>query len=186
MNILVLQGSPRKKGNTAALQQSFLKGISSAGNHEIKEVTLQGLNIKPCAACDSCAGLTDRYCVSRDDMTPLYEEFLQADLIVFSTPVYWWSMSAQLKLFIDRLYALNQRSGNKGFKGKNIVLILAYGGEDPNSGADLVVNTFEDISEYNDWKIKKVIRYCSKDTHVSDNPEKLEEAYETGRELAAL
>ncbi len=59
-----------------------------------------------CTACDACLE-TERFCVFEDDMQPLYRQFIEADLVVLASPVYWWSISAQLKVFIDRLYGLN-------------------------------------------------------------------------------
>ena len=182
MKILALQGSPRKNGNTAALLDDFLRGIEGSGKHGVSRFNLANMNIKSCSACDSCKK-TNTFCVVNDDMQTLYNEFLEADMLVFATPIYWWSISSQLKLFIDRLYGLNFEDYPDRFAGKRIVLILTYGGEDPNSGADLVIHMFKEIAEYTTMKIEAVIRYCSADKHIKECPEKIEEAYNIGLKI---
>jgi multimeric flavodoxin WrbA len=183
MKVLALNGSPRKDGNTVTLQKKFLEGISQNQDNTVREIDLQGKNINPCIACNACEKRGDKYCVISDDTRAIYDAFLNSDLVVFSTPVYWWGMTAQIKLFVDRLYALIWDAGNLRFRKKKIVLILTFGGEEPNSGADLVVNTFKEISEYIGWELIKVIRYCSKDGHVSKDKQKLSESFESGTKI---
>lgn len=183
MKILALQGSPRRNRNTATLLNSFLEGVKNSGRHSINKFILDDMGIKPCMACDSCRKPDSHYCVIKDDMQKLYSEFLDADTIVLATPIYWWGVSSQLKLFIDRLYGLNYEEYPERCNGKKIVLILTYGGEDPNSGADLVIRMFEEIAGYTGMEVTGVIRYCSGDREVSDCPEKLREAWEAGANL---
>ena len=180
MKILALQGSPRKNGNTATLMNSFLKGMLDLGGHEIEVVHLNDKNINPCKGCESCKELKDRYCVNNDHMTALYPKFIDADLIVFASPVYWWSISSQLKLFVDRLYALIWDDKKACFASKRIVIILTFGDGEPCPGADLVVKMFEEISRYLGMKIVGIMRYSSGERHVSECKQKLDEAYEMG------
>lgn len=186
MKVLSIQGGPRRKGNTATLLKSYLEGVKSSGNHSIKEFILEGMDIKPCRACESCRKETGRFCIISDDMHKIYPEFLDADVIVLSTPVYWWSISAQLKLFIDRLYGLNFESHPERYKGKKLVLVLTYGDEDPNSGAELVIGMFKEIASYTGMKIENIIRYSSGEKHVSEDHSKLSEAFEQGRMLGVM
>jgi len=100
--IVVLNGSPRKQGVTAALAEEVSKAASDQGA-EIKSYYLNGMNIKGCQSCYACKEQEHR-CILRDDMQELYDEIDAADGIVFATPVYMWQMTAQLKQVIDRLY----------------------------------------------------------------------------------
>ena len=125
-----------------------------------------------------------RFCAIDDDMRRLYPHFIEADLVVFATPVYWWSISAQLKLFIDRLYALNAEAHPEYYAGKKIVLLFTHQEEEPCSGAELAAGMFRDIADYTEMKIVGDLRYCSADRHVRDCPEKLAQARALGRALA--
>ena len=102
--ILILNGSPRKNGKTASLVKSFVEGAESSRN-EIKELYLQGMNIGGCLACEACQS-NGGTCVQNDDMLIVNEAFLWADVVVFASPQYWGTITGQLKIVIDRLYAL--------------------------------------------------------------------------------
>jgi multimeric flavodoxin WrbA len=102
--IVILNGSPRKNGTTASLVKSFIKGAESSGN-EVRELYLQGMNIGGCLACESCQR-NGGTCVQKDDMQIVSEAFLWADVVVFASPQYWGTITGQLKIVIDRLYAV--------------------------------------------------------------------------------
>lgn len=180
MKVLALLGSPRKKGNTALLLQEYLKGIKASNKDaEITMVNLNEKNIHGCTACEACRSTTIGQCAIKDDMQELYPLFCQADMIIYATPVYWWSVSAQLKAFIDRCYAIN--SLKDSFSGKKAALIMTYGGEQPNSGPGLVRKTFEEICDYKDMKLINVYSVCTDDYMLaSDNTDALKEVYELG------
>ena len=162
MNVLALQGSPRKNDNTQALLQSLLKGMEEVPDIKIESVHLQDKWISPCRSCGSCRKTMLPVCVIKDDMNELYPKFIQADLLVFATPVYWAGMSAQLKLFMDRLYALSKSDTDiSNFKGKKIILVMTYGDKDPNPGADLIVRTFEVAVRHFDMEIIHILGVCS-------------------------
>ena len=101
--ILILNGSPRKNGKTASLIISFAEGAESAGN-EVKQLYLQGMNIGGCLACEGCQR-NGNGCVQKDDMGLVYEAFNWCDVVVFASPQYWGTITGQLKIVIDRLYA---------------------------------------------------------------------------------
>lgn len=107
--ILILNGSPRKNGSTASLVKAFTEGAESAGN-EVKEFYLQGMNIGGCLACEACSR-NGGQCVQKDDMEKVNEAYLWADVIVFASPMYWGTVSGQLKVCIDRLYAVQNKIG---------------------------------------------------------------------------
>lgn len=137
MKIAAFMGSPRKHKNTDVILDAFLMGIKENSNDEINNVFLQKYKISNCLACDSC--MNTHKCVVNDDMQDIYPIFEEADVVIFATPIYWWSMSGQMKSFIDRLYAV----GSAKMKGKKAYLLMTYGGELPNSGPELVKKTIE-------------------------------------------
>jgi multimeric flavodoxin WrbA len=100
-NILGIVGSPREGGNTELLMQRLL-GAAQQEGAATSLFTLAGKTIGPCLACADCAGGPPEFCVQRDDMMMLYSLMLWADAIVFGTPVYMGTMSAQLKAVFDR------------------------------------------------------------------------------------
>jgi multimeric flavodoxin WrbA len=99
-NVLILSSSPRINGNSDLLCKSFEKGAIEAGNN-VEIVHLNKLHIGYCQGCYSCQNTGK--CFQKDDMSELIEKVLKADVLVFASPVYFYSMSAQLKTFIDRL-----------------------------------------------------------------------------------
>jgi len=100
-NILGIAGSPRKSGNTELLMERVLDAARREGA-ATSLFALAGKKIEPCLACDECVGGPPEFCVQRDDMSELYPLMLWADAIVFGTPVYMGTMSAQLKAVFDR------------------------------------------------------------------------------------
>ena len=102
--ILILNGSPRKNGKTASLVKAFVDGAEASGN-EIKNLYLQDMNIGGCLACEGCQR-NGGVCVQKDDMQIVSEAFLWADVVVFASPQYWGTITGQLKIVIDRLYAV--------------------------------------------------------------------------------
>ena len=100
--VLIISSSPRKNGNSDLLCDEFLKGALEAG-HKAKKISLCDKKIKCCKACDVCQ--KGKPCVIDDDMEKILQKMIGADVIVLATPVYFYTMSAQLKTLIDRTYA---------------------------------------------------------------------------------
>lgn len=101
-HIVLLNGSARPGGNTTLLADAFLRGAEASGCR-VTAFSLRRMKIKPCRACDHCVRHIGR-CVLRDDMHHIYEALETADAIVFASPVYFYTFSAQIKAAIDRLY----------------------------------------------------------------------------------
>ena len=145
--VLVLAASPRRDGNSTVLALRAAEGVEAAGG-VADFVRLGGLRIGPCTACDVCRSGPDVGCIFDDDMQPLYGKLREADGVIFASPVYWFNMSAQLKLFIDRTYAM--RVGDRhGLTGKDVGVILTY--EDVDvfvSGGINALRCFQDICAY--------------------------------------
>lgn len=103
--IMILNGSPRKDGNTAALVNAFVKGAKQSDN-DVQEFYIQSMNIHGCLSCNACRkGLADP-CVQKDDMLPIYQAFMESDVVVFATPLYFNGISGPLKTVNDRLFAM--------------------------------------------------------------------------------
>ena len=111
--VLVIVSSPRKGGNSELLCDSFIKGARENGN-EVEKLLLREKKIAPCIACEACLR-NGGTCVQEDDMAGILDKLVYADVIVLSTPVYYYSVSAQLKVMIDRSLAGGKRLMNKEF-----------------------------------------------------------------------
>lgn len=113
MKVLVIVGA-KKNGQTDRLKGQFVKGALSAG-HEVETVNLFTLkNIHGCIDCQTCKK-NGGICIWKDDVAPLMEKVIAADVLVFASPVYFFSITSQLKLFMDRTYAVMERIRNKKF-----------------------------------------------------------------------
>jgi multimeric flavodoxin WrbA len=126
-------GSLRKKGNCRVLCSHAEKGVRGAGGIP-RRFVLHEMSIAPCSACDTCQESMDRYCVNEDDMQRLYPEIAAADALLIASPVYWFTVSAQTKLFMDRCYALlgpGESANNHGLLQKARELGYALAGGTP-------------------------------------------------------
>ena len=110
--VLIISSSPRKGGNSDLLCDQFAKGAQEAG-HEVEKISLREHKINYCTGCGVC-NETHR-CVQKDDMAPLLDKMLAADVIVLATPVYFYSMDGQLKTFIDRTVPRYTEIADKDF-----------------------------------------------------------------------
>ena len=109
--ILVVAASPRKDGNSDLLCERFIEGALEAGNI-VEEVFLREQVIGFCRACDYCR---DRACALRDDAASVLDKMAEADVVVLATPVYFYTMDAQMKVLIDRTVARYATLANKEF-----------------------------------------------------------------------
>ncbi len=99
-NVVIISSSPRKDGNSETLAKQFEKGALSMG-HNVGFIALRDYNLGYCIACYACSDTGK--CFQEDGMNEIAEKLINADVIVFATPVYFYSMSGQLKVMIDRL-----------------------------------------------------------------------------------
>lgn len=111
-NVLILSGSPRKGGNSDLLCDEFAKGAREAG-HRVEKIRIAEKNIGFCRACYACK--ENGVCVIRDDMAEVLQKMVDADVLVLSSPVYFYSIDAQLKALIDRTVARWLEVKNKEF-----------------------------------------------------------------------
>ena len=113
MKIVVLEGSPNKKGSTHILADCFRQGAEGAG-HTVEMIDVAHANIHPCTGCIHCG--YEGPCVQKDDVESIRRKILDADMMVFTTPLYYYGMSAQLKTMIDRFCAFNSSIQRKHMK----------------------------------------------------------------------
>lgn len=106
MKVLVLSGNPRKNGNTMRITNRFIDGVVKAGG-EVEFIDTTSLNVKPCTGCLFCEKKGS--CSIKDEMNYVYEKIVESDVVVLSSPVYFASVSAQLKTVIDRCQMLFSR-----------------------------------------------------------------------------
>ncbi len=116
MKVLAILGSPRKGGNSDILADEVLRGATEAGA-ETEKIYLQDLSISPCRACYGCRGKGK--CVQKDDGDYVLEKLIEADTIILSSPVYFYSISAQMKIMIDRTLPRYTE-----IRGKEFIFIL--------------------------------------------------------------
>ena len=111
-NILVVQGGGRINGNTSQLADSFIQGAKEAG-HTVEKISLNKNEVKGCIGCNAC-----RYgkpCVQRDDFNEMVPKIKAADLIVFASPLLFWTLSSKIKAFIERFYCMAEEDPNPPF-----------------------------------------------------------------------
>lgn len=144
MRITVLVGSPRKGGNTDLLADALIAGAKAAGA-EVTKFSLRGLKIGPCVHCDYC--MTHDHCAIADDMPQAYDLLRKTDALVFATPIYFYTMSAQLKALIDRLH----NPMRKTFPIRTTAL-LSVCEDNTQRTFDPLRATFAAIESYLGWK----------------------------------
>ena len=146
--IVILNGSPRKTGNTSALVKSFTEGAESAGN-TVTEFFLDGMNIHGCKGCFGGHSSKACPCVQQDDMNQIYPAVRDCDVIILASPLYYWNMSGQIRTAIDRLFALEESDGNllRGHGRASALLMAAEG-----HGFEDVLSYYDHLMEHLRWK----------------------------------
>ncbi len=127
--IVILNGSPRRAGNTSALVQAFAAG-ARRGGAEVTEFFLGAMQIHPCRGCWGGGRDPAHPCVQRDDMEQIYPAYRAADVVVLASPEYYWSVSGLLKTAFDRLFAVAECDANYANPVKESVLLMAAEGHE--------------------------------------------------------
>ena len=162
-NVLVLNGSPRRNGNTAALVDAFAEGAAQAG-HDVVRFDVALMDIAPCRGCLGGGADAESPCVQKDDMDAVYSAYRAADVVVLASPMYCWSVTAQEKAVLDRLFALMEagmRAAEAGGAeataaaaeagGKGCVLLMPAE-EDTERNFAPVVSYYETLCERMGWR----------------------------------
>ena len=184
--VVILLGSPRKDGNTAALAERIAEGAAGAGA-DVETVCLADLDIAPCTGCEGCHKPGADGCVIKDDMQDLYPKLAGAASIVYASPVYWFTVSAQLKAAMDRCYGLVGPDGQThGLAGKRIGLAFTYGADDAvESGCINAIRMFQDIFGFVGSEIVGMVHGSTGAGKIADNAAVMEKAADLGRQLVA-
>jgi len=148
--IVVLSGAPRREGNTEKLAAAFIDGAKSAGNNVVVFRTAD-MEIGGCLGCCHCFE-EKGVCAQKDDMAAILEELATADALVLVSPVYYFDMTAQLKLALDRTFALL----SVGTPIKKAALLMTCG-DSSEIAANGAVATYKDICLYSKWEDAGII-----------------------------
>lgn len=175
MKILVITGSAHRNGTTAILAKSFINGAADAG-HEVYRFDAAFKNVHPCIACEKCHN-TETGCAFKDDMEELNPHLLETDAIIFISPIYYYSISAQIKAVIDRFYA-NDTALHKNKKAALIVTMA----DDTMETAGGAIALFEGMTNYLEWENAGVIAgIACGDIEALNKTDYSRQAYELGK-----
>lgn len=184
-NVLILESSPRKKGNSAVLAARAAEAVQESGA-SAETIHLHGLNIAPCNHCDGCIR-QKQFCVVQDDMQQIYPRLAGADGLILASPIYWFTYNAQLKLCIDRWYGLWQIQHDV-FKDKPVGAILVYGDSDLyTSGGINAIHTLETTFRFMEAKMAGFVYGTTNDLGDAEkSPELMEAASRLGNKMSDM
>lgn len=176
--VLILSGSPRKGGNSDTLCDQFMKGALEAGN-EVEKILVAGKDIAPCHACYYCRSHQGA-CSIKDDMAEVLKKMIDADVIVLSSPVYFYSISAQLKAVIDRTVARWLEVKNKEF------YYIMTAAEESDNVMDTTLACFRGYADCVEGAVEKGIIYGKgvyERREILDKPQ-MQQAYLMGKSIS--
>jgi multimeric flavodoxin WrbA len=183
--ILIISATPRQGGNSDMLADRVAMGALARGA-QVKKVNLRELDLNFCKACDACQQSRETFCVQQDDMGNLYADLLQSDVIVFATPIYFFTVSGQMKVLLDRTYALGGGDDWTALKGKKAAMVLTYADANPlYSGVNNAYRMFKDAFEF--LQIEEVgclHASCGAAGEIAQNTKALDEAHTLGWQIA--
>ena len=172
MKIVVINGSARK-GNTQTTIAAFAKGASD--RHEVEVIAADKLQIAPCKGCGACECY--KGCIDKDDTNVTIDKLAEADMILFATPVYWWGITAQMKLVIDKCYCRGMQ-----LKEKKVGAIVIGGAPTDGIQYELIRKQFECMAQYLSWDM---VFHKSYSANATDELAKNEAAIKELEQLGA-
>ncbi len=178
--IVILNGSPRKNGNTSALVKAFTEGAESVG-HSVTGFFLGSMDIHGCKGCFGGHSKQKCPCVQKDDMAQIYPAVLDCDVVVLASPLYYWTMSGQLRTALDRLFALEEGDGNllRG-NGKSSALLMAAEGH----GFEDAVLYYDHLMEHLRWKnLGHVLAGGNMDVGDIKGKSEIQQAFDLGKSI---
>ena len=143
MKVLILQASPRAKGNTAWMAEEYKKAAEAAG-HEVTLVNVSHKKIAGCLACEYCHNKGNGACIQKDDMQELYPLMAQAEALVLAAPIYYFTLCAQIQAPIQRMYCVNSPA-----QVKKMALLVSSYSPGVYTGA---ISEYRDICNY--WSVE--------------------------------
>lgn len=172
MNILVLNGSPHLDGATSDMVNAFAKGASEAG-HKVSLINVTRMNIRGCLGCDHCRNIEKGICCQKDDMQDIYPVILGSDMVVFASPVYYFTLSAQLQAVIHRTYSIDIPKNVR-----KTALIMSSGS--PYVYGPAIAQYYQSIVEY--WGVENAGIFTANGKQ-NKSEQKREELYRFGKSL---
>ena len=176
--VLILSGSPRKGGNSDILCDEFMRGAIDAGN-EVEKIRVTEKKIAPCTGCYFCRKSGGR-CALNDDMAEVLQKIIDCDVLVLSSPVYFYSVCAQLKAVIDRTVARWTEIANKD------LYYIATAAEEDEDTLDITLSCFHGFAMCIDGYEEKGTLYgkgVAEKGDVLNRPELITIAYEMGNSV---
>jgi len=173
MNIVTIFGGPRLQGNTATVL-GWVENALRHGGHSVERFNTNELEIKGCQSCFACAESTDEPgCVAQDGAQAIFQAMVGADAVVYASPLYMWSLSGQLKPFLDRTFCLVKDYGGPDYKsfvdGKQATLLMTCMG--PIEGnAEWARDQFVQYAKYERYDLIEpwIIPGCSTPDKLTD------------------
>lgn len=147
MRITVINGSPRKNGNTSELVKDFVRSLD--GKADVEIIHIFDMEIKGCTNCGACQkAILEAHCTIKDDMSKLYPKFLNSDMVVLASPIYMWQFTPCTIAFLNRLHCLCHSSdfSFNAMEGKKMAILTTMGDEE--EVADFAVDGLKDFCEY--------------------------------------
>jgi multimeric flavodoxin WrbA len=188
MKVLGLFGSPRRGGNTDILLEEALKGAEKEGA-EVERLHLTDFNITPCRECHGCDQTGE--CVILDDMQKIYPKLLEADVIIFASPIFFYGITAWAKALVDRCQVLwsrkyllkNPSLGKEGKRRKGFLISVGgTKGQRVFEGAILTAKYFFDVLNA-EYVGELVFQGIDAKGDILKHPEAIRQAFEAGRRL---
>ena len=177
MKIAVLKGSPNKHGSSNLLAEHFIRGAQEAG-HAVEIIDAAHANLHPCTGCIHCG--YEGPCIQKDDMERFRQQILHADMLVFVTPLYYYGMSAQLKILVDRFCAINSSINRKHMK--SALLTTAWNAD--SWTFDALESHYQTLVRYLNLDDQgMVLGYGCGTPSMTQSSRYPEEAYQLGRNL---
>lgn len=182
MKYVIVQGSPRLNGNTATALKALMQGLKeSESNAEIQFIEAAKLRIQGCQACNSCKK-NGGFCIHNDDTNQVIGAIADSDFLIIGTPVYYWGVSAQVKLIIDKFYSKNTQFRENSEKRFGLITVGGAELEDPQY--QLIDQHMDCICEYLHWRhvfTKNISAYDLGD--LADQTEVVDELQHLGLHL---
>lgn len=177
MKIIVLFGSPNADGSTKIITDSFVKGATESG-HDCEILDVCKMNVHPCIGCVACG--YEGPCVQTDDVEIIREKLLAADMVVFATPLYYYGMTAQLKIVVDRFCAYNGSLNSKHLK--SALLAVAWNSSDWTF--DALESHYKTLVRYINFEDKgMILGYGCGTPGMTRSSQYVKEAYDLGKSI---
>lgn len=173
--VLVLSGSPRKGGNSDTLCDALIKGAVEAG-HEVEKIRVASKKVAPCLGCYACKS---GKCCQNDDMPEILQKMIDCDVMVLASPVYFYSINAQLKAVIDRSVARWTEVKNKEF------YYIATCADTEKESLETTIACFRGYADCVEGAVEKGVIYGTGIYHAGEikDTKHMQDAYEMGKAI---